>query len=96
MIYIIDSNKDKKRKLRNRINELGDERIVCQLGGTMKLLALMDCDVLPAWQKFAKEGKADAETLKGMIEECKKDPELKRACLSGLKVAVAPIHVAED
>jgi len=31
-----------------------------------------------------------------MIEECKKDPELKRACLSGLKVAVAPIHVAED
>jgi hypothetical protein len=96
MIYIADSNTDPKRKLPNKIDELGDETLVAQLGGVIRLLALMDCDGLPSWQKFATEGTADADTIAGMIEECEKDEELKALCLDGLKAAVAPIFVAED
>lgn len=96
MIYIIDSNKDKKRKLPNGLHKMGDERVICQLGSVVRLMALTDCDGLPGWQKFATEGKAGIRTIRKMIKECELDEDLKTMCLEGLKVAVPPIAVAQD
>jgi hypothetical protein len=96
MLYISDSNTDQSRPIPSGVEWIKDTTIVAQLGSVAMVLGLQEASQYPAWQKFAKEGTADEETLKAMIKECDDDSYLKVMCLEGLKVAVAPIFVSED
>jgi hypothetical protein len=97
MMFIIDSNKNKKRRMPRNVKWLkGDETVLAHIGGIFQLLELQRRDDLPGWQKFALEGKAGIRTIRKMILECEQDQILKDVALEGLQVAVPPIYVAED
>jgi hypothetical protein len=97
MMFIIDSNKNKKRRRPQNVKWLkGDERVLAHIGGISQILDLQRRSDLPGWQKFAKEGKAGIRTIKKMIIECQQDRVLKDVALEGLEMAVPPIYVAQD
>jgi hypothetical protein len=97
MIFIIDSNKNKKRRRPENVKWIkGDERILAHIGGVFQLLDLQKRDDLPGWQKFAIKGKAGIRTIKMMIAECRRDKVLRDVALEGLEIAVPPIYVAQD
>ena len=97
MIFIIDSNKNKKRRRPENVKWLkGDERVLAHIGGISQILDLQKRGDLPGWQKFAKQGKAGMRTIKMMIAECRRDKVLRDVALEGLEVAVPPIYVAQD
>jgi hypothetical protein len=97
MMFIIDSNKNKKRLMPENVKWLkGDETVLAHIGGIFQILELQRRDDLPGWQKFAREGKAGIRTIRKMIIECEQDQILKDVALEGLQVAVPPIYVAQD
>ena len=97
MIFIIDSNKNNKRRRPKNVKWLkGDERVLAHMGGVSQILDLQKRDDLPGWQKFAREGKAGIRTIKKMIAECQQDKVLRDVALEGLEMAAPPIFVAQD
>jgi len=97
MYYIADENTDKNRP-RPEDYEGADVDLLAEIGPAGYCMELMQNDNVPAWRDFVSKGKATAEQVAQMIEECPRLPlptDYTQRLAERLKLAVPPIYVAQ-
>ena len=98
MYYIVDENKNRKRKRPYGYEGAGPD-LVTDIGPLWYVEKLMHNTSTPAWRKFVREGRAGARTIKKMIEECPTLPlpaDYTQRVADQLSRAVPPIYIAQD
>jgi predicted FMN-binding regulatory protein PaiB len=97
MYYIADKNTDKNRP-RPEDYEGADVDLLAEIGPAWYCMELMENDSVPAWKQFVISGKAEAEQIEQMINECSLLPlptDYTQRLAERLKLAVPPIYVAQ-